>query len=230
MEDHSKWFRYSLRFQGKDENKLETSYFSCFLRRWEYGFVWKGGIRGIYNCKWYSANWETNSQQKPANKCNYKSFLLLIAASVQSVEKRNQLEKGVQQFLLAFFPNYFRKIAGHWRGKTYTGHMEQMHCFGRLPFAKKCLPLGTGHKIYICPRKHIGEPMRHLFRVENIDRRVSDSPLQTKMWNFAPKIWIFGAKSQFFILEPWFLSTGHITNIPGATTSLLGPPQKILGF
>ena len=92
-----------------------------FLRRWEYGFVWKGG-RGIYNWKWYSANWETNSQQKPANKCNYKSFLLLIAASVPSVEKRNKLEKEYSNFFCRFFPNYFRKIVGHWRGKTYTGH------------------------------------------------------------------------------------------------------------
>ena len=96
-----------------------------FLRSWEYGFVWKGG-RGIYNWKWYSANWETNSQQKPANKCNYKSFLLLIAASVPSVEKRNKLEKEYSNFFCRFFPNYFRKIVGHWRGKTYTGHRRQI--------------------------------------------------------------------------------------------------------
>ena len=40
--------------------------------------------------------------------------------------------------------------------------------------------------------------MRHLFCVENIDRCESNWPLGTKMCNFDPKIWIFGAKSQFF--------------------------------
>ena len=44
---------------------------------------------------------------------------------------------------------------------------------------------------------HIREPKRHLFRVENIDQCSSDWPLGTNMCNFDPKIWIFGAKSQF---------------------------------
>ena len=39
--------------------------------------------------------------------------------------------------------------------------------------------------------------MRHLFRVENIDRRGSNWPLGAKMCFFYPKIWIFGAKGQF---------------------------------
>ena len=42
--------------------------------------------------------------------------------------------------------------------------------------------------------------MRHLFRVENIDRWGSNWPLGAKMCFFDPKIWIFGAKSQFFCL------------------------------
>ena len=46
---------------------------------------------------------------------------------------------------------------------------------------------------------HIREPMKHLFRVENIDRCGSNWPLGTKMCNFGPKIWIFGAKSHFFV-------------------------------
>ena len=149
MEDPSNWFRYSWRFQGKDENKLETFNFSCFLRRWGYGFVWKGG-RGIYNWKWYSANWETNSQQKPANKCNYKSFLLLIAASVPSVEKPNKLEKEFSNFFCRFFPNYFRKIVGHWRGKTYTGHSEQMHCLHYCP---------------ICSYDHLNAEVRFFLKI-----------------------------------------------------------------
>ena len=45
----------------------------------------------------------------------------------------------------------------------------------------------------------IREPKRHLFRVENIDQCSSNWPLGTKMCNFDPKIWIFGAKSQFFV-------------------------------
>ena len=44
-----------------------------------------------------------------------------------------------------------------------------------------------------------GIPMRHLFRVENIDRWGSNWPLGAKMCFFDPKIWIFGAKSQFFV-------------------------------
>ena len=45
----------------------------------------------------------------------------------------------------------------------------------------------------------IGIPMRHLFRVENIDRWGSNWSLGAKMCFFDPKIWIFGAKSQFFV-------------------------------
>ena len=40
--------------------------------------------------------------------------------------------------------------------------------------------------------------MRHLFRVEIIDQWGSNWLLGTKMCNFDPKIWIFGAKSHFF--------------------------------
>ena len=73
-------------------------------------------------------------------------------------------------------------------------------------------------------------PMRHLFRVENIDRCGSNFPLGTKMCNFNPKIWIFGAKSQFFVLQSRFLSTGHITSTIGATAFPLGPPRKNFRF
>ena len=66
---------------------------------------------------------------------------------------------------------------------------------------------------------HIREPMRHLFHVENIDPCGSNWLLRTKMW-------IFGAKSNFFVLDSRFLSTGHITSMPGAKTFPFGPPQK----
>ena len=72
--------------------------------------------------------------------------------------------------------------------------------------------------------------MRHLFCVENIDRWGSNCPLGAKMCFFDPKIWIFGAKSQFFVLELRFLSIGHITNVPRATTFPFGPPPKKFVF
>ena len=50
--------------------------------------------------------------------------------------------------------------------------------------------------------------------------------LGQKICNFDPKISIYGAKSQFFVLESKFLSTGHITSIPGATTFPFGSPRK----
>ena len=65
--------------------------------------------------------------------------------------------------------------------------------FGRF-WARNPIFWGQGVKI---PR--IGIPMRHLFRVENIDRWGSNWPLGAKMCFFDPKIWIFGAKSQFFV-------------------------------
>ena len=43
------------------------------------------------------------------------------------------------------------------------------------------------------------ETKKNLFRVENIDRWGSNWPLGAKMCFFDPKIWIFGAKSQFFV-------------------------------
>ena len=42
--------------------------------------------------------------------------------------------------------------------------------------------------------------MRHVFRVEDIDRCGSNWQLGTKMCNFDPKVWIFG-KRLIFILE-----------------------------
>ena len=40
------------------------------------------------------------------------------------------------------------------------------------------------------------------------------------------KKWVFGAKSQFFVWESRFLSTGHITSTPGAIAFPIGPTQK----
>ena len=53
---------------------------------------------------------------------------------------------------------------------------------------------------------------------------------RNNMCNFDPKTWIFGAKGRFFVLESGFLSTGHITSIPGATTFPFRPPQQKFPF
>ena len=62
---------------------------------------------------------------------------------------------------------------------------------------------------------HIREPMRHFFRVENIDWCGYNWPLGMKMCNFGPKIWVFGAKRQF---PPRFLAQNSerlsISNLP----------------
>merc|ERR1719220_2307937 len=68
--------------------------------------------------------------------------------------------------------------------------------FGRF-WAQNPIFWGQGVKFWY---PHIGIPMRHLFCVENIDRWGSNWPLGPKMCLFYPKIWIFGAKSQFFVL------------------------------
>ena len=41
---------------------------------------------------------------------------------------------------------------------------------------------------------------------------------------------LFGAKSQFLVLESQYLSTEHINSIPGATTFPFGPPWKKIPF
>ena len=69
---------------------------------------------------------------------------------------------------------------------------------------------------------HIREPMRHLFRVENIHRCSSDWPLGTKMCNFNQ---IFGAKIHFFFNGD-VLSKGHITDRSGATPKKFPPHKK----
>ena len=56
---------------------------------------------------------------------------------------------------------------------------------------------------------------RHCFCDEDIDRCGFNWSKGTKMCNFDSKIWIFGAKCQFFYLESRFLSTGHITKKKG---------------
>ena len=72
--------------------------------------------------------------------------------------------------------------------------------------------------------------MRHLFRVENIDRWCSNWPLGAKMCFFDRKIWIFGAKSQFFVYRSRFLLMEQMATIPGATTFPSEPPPKNFRF
>ena len=63
---------------------------------------------------------------------------------------------------------------------------------------------------------YIGEPIRYLLRVKNIDRQGSNGPLGTKS-----AILIFGIKSHFLFWNRDFSSNGHIINTPE------GPPKKI---
>ena len=70
------------------------------------------------------------------------------------------------------------------------------------------------------------QEMRQFFRVENNNQNGSIWPLGTKIYNFDTKIGIFGAKSQFFVLESRFLSIEHINSTPRATHFLFGPTRK----
>ena len=60
-------------------------------------------------------------------------------------------------------------------------------------------------------------PVRHLFRVKNIDRRGSNGPLGTKR----------DQKSIFCFRIADFLSIGHITITPGATPKKFSNQKKI---
>ena len=73
--------------------------------------------------------------------------------------------------------------------------------------------------------------MRHLFRVENFDRWGSNWPLGAKMCFFDPKIWIFGAKSQFFCLViAIFCWWSKWPLYPGLQLSHRNHPRKIFRF
>ena len=73
--------------------------------------------------------------------------------------------------------------------------------------------------------------MRHLFCLENIDRWGSNWFLGAKMYFFDPKIWIFGAKSHFFVwyyrLNRVFCQQGISQVYPGLHVYHLDQPKKI---
>jgi len=77
---------------------------------------------------------------------------------------------------------------------------------------------------------HIREQMRHLFRVENIDWCDSNWPLGTKMCNFYPKIWIFGAKVKFLYGDRNFCQQSISPVCPGLQLSHSGHPEKNVCF
>ena len=105
-------------------------------------------------------------------------------------------------------------------GQLKTTKAPCLHCFL------------VGHGIKWAKHSFFGwrEPIWHLFCIENIDRWGSNWPPRTKMRNFDPKIWKFGAKIQFFVLESRFLSTVYFTLRAGAITFPFGPPQKSFPF
>ena len=72
--------------------------------------------------------------------------------------------------------------------------------------------------------------MRHLFRVENIDRWDSNWPLGAKMCFFDPKIWIFGAKSQFLFCNRDFCQQSISQLYQGLQLSHSDHPEKNVCF
>merc|ERR1711978_328639 len=96
--------------------------------------------------------------------------------------------------------------------------------FGRF-WAQNPIFWGQGVKFWY---PHIGIPMRHIFRVENIDRRGSNWPLGAKMCFFLPQnLDIWGQKSIFCFVIAIFVdgTNDHYTrgyNFPIGTT-----PKKI---
>ena len=72
--------------------------------------------------------------------------------------------------------------------------------------------------------------MRHLIRIENIDRWGPNWPLEEKMCFFDPKIWIFGAKSHFFLF--WNCNFPTISPVyPGLQLFFfLDHPEKVVYF
>ena len=63
---------------------------------------------------------------------------------------------------------------------------------------------------------HIGEPIRHLFRVKNIDRRDSNGPLGKNV-QFSPQnFYIWDKKSIVLFWNHDFLSKGLFTNMSNA--------------
>ena len=81
---------------------------------------------------------------------------------------------------------------------------------------------------------HIKEkPPRHLACIvywSGMGPNGPKRPIFGQKCNFDQKNWIFGNKSQVFVLESRILSTGYITSIHGATTIPFGPPQRNFPF
>ena len=78
---------------------------------------------------------------------------------------------------------------------------------------------------------HIGEPMRHLFFIENIDWRGSNWSLGTKMCNFDQNIGIFGTEKviYFGFTIVIFREKGILSVYPGQQLShWTKPPKKFV--
>ena len=69
--------------------------------------------------------------------------------------------------------------------------------------------------------------MRLHFRVENTDRCGSNWPLETKMYNFEPKIWIFWAKSQFLMEIAIFVKRAYHQYTQGYNFPIWTTPKKV---
>ena len=72
------------------------------------------------------------------------------------------------------------------------------------------------------PRSHIREPMRQVLKTLTGNR-----PLRTKICNVDPKIWIFGAKSQFLFCNRDFCQQSISQLYQGLQLSHSDHPKKI---
>ena len=82
---------------------------------------------------------------------------------------------------------------------------------------------GTKQKVWY---PHIGEPIRHLFRLKNIDRRGSNGLLGTKKCNIDPKILIIWDQKSIFCLGAAIFRQKNISPINSGVPRKKFHPQK----
>ena len=94
-------------------------------------------------------------------------------------------------------------------------------------FGSKFCFLGEGEKLLVLSYQGINETPILCWKHWPVRLQLAANDKNVQFW---PKIWIFGAKSQFFVCWLQFLWTGQITSIPGATTFPFGPLPKEFPF
>ena len=124
------------------------------------------------------------------------------------------------------------------RGTKWTGlYVPKNAYFGQnlACLGPKILILTRGSKSFVThvTEKTPGHLVRIVFRSAwGIIGRIAPKFLipRDKNVQFGPQNLDIWEKSNFFVLESRFLSTGHVTSIPGATTYPFGHPPKNFRF